>query len=210
MKNRLHDKKAGIFILVALILISLAELIFRAVVIGEKVYTTPNVGEQLVVIALALTILILTAMKKDRVCYILYGVWIGYFVLDQLFELPSAIITGITIKSQYGWIFNIGDVASICIVIGMAGVIALGALLLEYMNDGSIYNRAFNIICVVDILLFLVGIIIPFHGVFIVDGHPAILLTAFTNLYRIGMIFLFAFFAYDSAKKQLSKVNFDK
>ena len=210
MKNRLHDKKAGIPILISLIIISVAEIIYRAVAVGEMVYTTANLGEQLVVIALALTILILTAMKKDRVCYILYGVWIGYFVLDQLFELPSAIITGITIKSQYGWIFNIGDVASICIVIGMTGVIALGALLLEYMNDGSIYNRAFNIICVVDILLFLVGIIIPFHGVFIVDGHPAILLTAFTNLYRIGMIFLFIFFAYNSAKKQLSKVNFDK
>ena len=32
MKNRLHDKKAGIVILVALIVISLAEIIFRALV----------------------------------------------------------------------------------------------------------------------------------------------------------------------------------
>ena len=93
MKNRLHDKKAGIFILVSLIIISVAELIFRALVVGERVFTTPNLGEQLVVIGLALTILILTAMGKDRVCYILYGAWIGYFVLDQLFELPSAILT---------------------------------------------------------------------------------------------------------------------
>ena len=55
MKNRLHDKKAGIPILISLIIISVAELIFRAIVVGEMVYTTANLGEQLVVIALALT-----------------------------------------------------------------------------------------------------------------------------------------------------------
>ena len=53
MKNRLHDKKAGIAILVALIIISLAEIIFRAAAIGlEAVLTTANFGEQLAVIAL--------------------------------------------------------------------------------------------------------------------------------------------------------------
>ena len=210
MKNRLHDKKAGIFILVSLIIISVAELIFRALVVGERVFTTPNLGEQLVVISLALTILILTAMGKDRVCYILYGAWIGYFVLDQLFELPSAILTGFALISQSGWRFNLGDIGSVCIVIGMVGVVALGALLLEYMNDGSIYNRAFNFICVIDILVFIVGVIIPFDGVFNAGGDPIILLTTFNNLYRIAMVFLFAFFAYDSAKKQLNKVDFSK
>ena len=67
MKKRLHDKKAGIAILVALIIISLAEIIFRATAIGlEAVLTTSNLGEQLAVIALAVTILILTAKGKDR------------------------------------------------------------------------------------------------------------------------------------------------
>ena len=94
MKKRLHDKKAGIAILISLIIISLAEVIFRAAVMGlEAILTTANFGEQLAVFALAVTILILTAKGKDRTCYILYGAWIGYFVLDQIFELPGAIIS---------------------------------------------------------------------------------------------------------------------
>ena len=46
MKKRLHDKKAGIVILAALIIISLADIIFRAVAVGEAVLTTSNLGEQ--------------------------------------------------------------------------------------------------------------------------------------------------------------------
>ena len=52
MKKRLHDKKAGIAILLSLIILSLAELIFRTLVIKEAVLTTANLGEQLAVIAL--------------------------------------------------------------------------------------------------------------------------------------------------------------
>ena len=91
MKKRLHDKKAGIAILLALIIISLVEVIFRAVAMGEAVLTTANLGEQLAVIALAATILILTAKGKDRACYICYGAWIAYFVLDHIFELPGVV-----------------------------------------------------------------------------------------------------------------------
>ena len=80
MKKRLHDKKAGIAILAVLILISLAEVIFRATVIGKAVLTTSNLGEQLAVIALAAFIMIMTVMGKDRLCYICYGAWAGYFV----------------------------------------------------------------------------------------------------------------------------------
>ena len=52
MKKRLHDKKAGIAVLAALIIISLVEIIFRAVVIGEAVFTTPDFAKPLAVIAL--------------------------------------------------------------------------------------------------------------------------------------------------------------
>ena len=71
MKNRLHDKKAGIAILVALIIISLAEIIFRAVAMGEAVLTTSNLGEQLAVIALAVTILIGFEFNSNTVAVIL-------------------------------------------------------------------------------------------------------------------------------------------
>ena len=42
-------------------------------------------------------------------------------------------------------------------------------------------------------------------------GDPAsVMLIIFYNLYRLAMVFMSAFFAYDSAKYQLKKVNFSK
>ena len=217
MKNRLHDKKAGIAILVSLILISVAEVIYRAVIANGIAFTTSNFGEQLTVIIFALTILILGAKGKDRVCYILYGAWIAYFVMDQAFELPGMI---------GDLCINFSDpIISIVIVIRMVSmlcIIALSALLVEYMNDGSIYNRAFNTICVITVLLHVVTIGISINGLILLNTTKVPsevdvnllnrhnMLVIFNNLYRIVMVFLFTFFAYDSAKKQLSKVNFDK
>ena len=216
MKNRLHDKKAGIAILVSLIIISVAEVIFRAIIANGIAFATSNFGEQLTVIIFALMILIFSAKGKDRVCYILYGAWIAYFVMDQAFELPGMI-------GQL--VINISnpDIEFIAIrVVTMLCVIVLSALLVEYMNDGSIYNRAFNTLCVITILLHLVVIGMDIFG--LLFGEPSvtpngigldifknqIILVIFNNLYRIAMVFLFAFFAYDSAKKQLLKVDFSK
>lgn len=217
MKNRLHDKKAGIAILVSLIIISVAEVIYRAVIANEIAFTTSNFGEQLTVIIFALMILIFSATGKDRVCYILYGAWIAYFVMDQAFELPGMI---------GDLCINFSDpIISIVIVIRMVSmlcIIALSALLVEYMNDGSIYNRAFNTICVITVLLHVVTIGISINGLILLNTTKVPsevdvnllnrhnMLVIFNNLYRIVMVFLFTFFAYDSAKKQLSKVNFDK
>ena len=206
MKKRLHDKKAGIVILVALIIISLAEIIFRAITMGVDAMSTANFGEQLAVIALAATILILTARGKDRACFLCYSVWIGHFVFDQVLELPGLICT---------WLIELG--ASVVTPIALAGfmmtilntitIIAIGALLLEYMNDGSIYNRAFNALCVITVLLIVVSIFINIYSVAI-DGTAHFMLSIFTKLYRLTMVFLCSFFAYDSAKMQLKKVKF--
>ena len=106
MKKRLHDKKAGIAILAALIIISVAEMIFRAVALGEAILTTSNLGEQVAVIVLAATILILTAKGKDRACYICYGAWIGYFVLDHIFELPGQFISALSSLSKSAMLSN--------------------------------------------------------------------------------------------------------
>ena len=215
MKNRLHDKKAGIAILVSLILISVAEVIYRAVIANGIAFTTSNFGEQLAVIIFALMILIFSAKGKDRVCYIIYGAWIAYFVMDQAFELPGMVGE---------LVMNISSpIATFSIVIrliSMLCIIALSALLVEYMNDGSIYNRAFNVLCVITVLLHVVIIGISVNGLILlskttsnidVNLHSSYnMLVIFNNLYRVVMVFLFVFFAYDSAKKQLSKVNFDK
>lgn len=215
MKNRLHDKKAGIAILVPLILISIAEVIYRAVFANEFAFSTANFGEQLTVIIFALTILIFNAKGKDRVCYILYGAWIAYFVMDQVFELPG-LIGNLFINTPDSIITTVVVIR----IVSMVCIIALSALLVEYMNDGSIYNRAFNTLCVITILLHVIAICIVVHGLILLNTTKVSsdmdvtllnkhnILVIFNNLYRIAMVFLFAFFAYDSAKKQLSKVDF--
>jgi hypothetical protein len=213
MKKRLHDKKAGIALLVALIVISLLDIIFRAATMRELVLTTSNVGEQLAVIVLAATILVMTAKGKDRACYICYGAWSGYFILDQLFELPGMLGT---------LIYNISNpVAAFSIVIRiltMICVVAIGALLVEYMIDGTIYNRAFNALCIATVALLTLSILISTTGLIFAPSDEAQMvllkkqnaLIIFNNAYRIAMVFLFTFFAYDSAKAQLKKTDLTK
>ena len=217
MKNRLHDKKAGIAILVSLIIISVAEVIYRAIIANGIAFATSNFGEQLTVIIFALMILILTAKGKDRVCYILYGAWIAYFVMDQAFELPGMVGDLVMNISAPGVANSI-----VLRLISMISIIALSTLLVEYMNDGSIYNRAFNILTVITILLHVVTIVLGTCGIIFGKASEApngmeltllqqqVVLVIFNNLYRIAMVFLFTFFAYDSAKKQLNKVDFSK
>ena len=209
MKKRLHDKKAGIALLISLIIISLAEIIFRAVTMGLEAASTANFGEQLIVIALAVAILILTAKGKDKASYICYGVWIGYFVLDQLFELPSMIMTTLSLMERNAWVLNFGDVSIVANVVAMACIVAIGVLLLEYMNDGTIYNRAFNILCILTTVLLVVSIIPPITGV-IGGATTKLLLGLFDSAKRLTMVFLCTFFAYDSAKAQLKKTNLTK
>ena len=211
MKNRPRDKKAGVILLAALIVISLAEIIFRAAAMGlEAVLTTSNLGEQLAVIALAVTILVLTAKGKDRACYILYGAWIAYFVFDQIFELPGMIVT-------------LADKISVPIMalaiafrlIIMIGIIVIGALLAEYMSDGTIYNKAFNIVCAIVVLILALDICRGIYGLaFLTPVHNIMksqgMLVIFNDIYCLLMIFLFTFFAYDSAKAQLKKTDLTK
>ena len=207
MKKRLHDKKAGIAILAALIIISLAEIIFRAVALRDISFTTSNFGEQLAVIALAVTILILTAKGKDRACYICYGAWVGYFVLDQIFELPgflSTLLATATVTKP------LGIVVGALYVISMLGIIAIGVLLVEYMTDGTICNRAFNTLCIITILAIAVHVFGDVFHITLQNGKFELWLSVLNNIRRGIMLFLFTFFAYDSAKAQLKKTNLTK
>ena len=209
MKKRLHDKKAGVAILISLIIISLAEVIFRATAMGlEAVLTTANFGEQLAVIILAATILVLTAKGKDRACYILYGAWIGYFALDQLFELPGVIIGIINQMAQAETIPVVIVAGAIMRILSMVGIVAIGVLLVEYMTDGTIYNKAFNVLCIVTVLTLVGTIAFSIYGA--VVTYSGFILDTFNGLYRLVMIFLCTFFAYDSAKHQLKKTDLTK
>ena len=206
MLNRPHGKKMGIIFLVALIVISLAEVIFRSVTMGLESMSTSNFGEQLAVIAFAVTILILTAKGKDRACYICYGAWIGYFVLDQLFELPGMISTILDFLSKTEGIDVIGNITIILRIISMIAIVAIGVLLVEYLNDGTICNRAFNALCITSICTILASIICTSYSV-INGGEMFLLLDIINNLMRLAMVFMCSFFAYDSAKMQLEKIK---
>ena len=168
MKKSLHGKKAGIAILIALVIISLAEVIFRAAAMGmEAILTTANLGEQIAVIVFAAAILIFTAKGKDRVCYICYGAWISYFMLDQLFELPSNIIGFIMLLAGEITLPSpaIAIVMHTSVVLSIILTIAIGILLVEYMNDGTIYNKAFNVFCIVTIVLILLNMVLTVYDV---------------------------------------------
>ena len=215
MKKRLHDKKAGIVILLSLFIVSLVETIIRALQPGYA-FAVTDLGEAFAIAILSAVILILTLAKKDRLCYVFYGAFIGWFMLEEALSIPG------TVKSLADTIANAEQIAavikgsvaipivSIAIhVLTSIAIVAIGALVLEYLSDGTICNRAFNAFCIIAVLLLLAAMIINVIGVASV-ATVEIGLLLLNNLHRIIMIFLFTCFAYDSAKAQLKKTNLTK
>ena len=76
------------------------------------------------------------------------------------------------------------------------------------MNDGTINNRVFNATCIATCLFLLYNIFGCIVGAIL--ESPELLLETFNSVYRITMVFLLTFFAYDSAKHQLKKTNLSK
>ena len=215
MKNRLHDKKASTITVFALLIVSLIETVVRALQ-PNYAFSVTDLGEPFAIAIFAVIILIYTFMKKDRICYICYIAFIGWFLLEEFLSLPG------TIKTLADTIINADAIAAVAngsatmpivsIVIHLLtsiSIVAIGVLVLEYLTDGSIYNNAFNVFCIIAILLLLSAIVINIIG-FSVAGTVEIGLLILNNFHRIIMIFMFTCFAYDIAKKQLNKVNFDK
>lgn len=207
MKKRLHDKKAGIAILAVLFIISLAEVVLRSVILKEAMFNLSNAGEPIITAAFSLMLIIFALKGKDRVFHILCGVWLGYFVMNQLYNLPGLIAD--TVERYNAGSFNTAICNSIH-TLSMICIVVIGALLVEYMNDGSIYNKTFNILCAITVVMLL---LLALHsGVYdaLVLGRTEVILASLHNLSRMAMVFLFTFFAYDSAKAQLKKTNLTK
>ena len=209
MKKRLHDKKAEIALLTTLIVISVLEWIFRIACIGEDLVATPNAGEPIAIAIFSILIMIFTLTGKDRMSHVCFAVWVGYFILDQFFELPGMLANFAANVSN-----PVITVSIVIRLLTMLCIVAIGALLLEYMNDGTICNRAFNVLCVVTILLIAFD---SFNGITGLVFGPTdtlikkqTMLVLFNNAYRLTMVFLFTFFAYDSAKMQLKKTDLSK
>ena len=206
MKNRLHDKKAGMIILVALFIISLVNIILRVTAFSDILPTIRNYGHVLIAAILSLLLIFFSTKGKDRLSYILCGAFLGYFVLDQLFDLPGA-VGRLVAKIQIGEIID--AVLLVPHLISMLGIIAIGVLIIEYMNDGTIYNKAFNAICIVTVLAHIAYACITLYDI-IALGSVETVLALLHIMYSLTMVFLCIFFAYNSAKHQLKKVNFSK
>ena len=218
MIKKLQGQKARIAILITLIVTALAEVLFRAIVMREAALGTANAGEQVTIIVFALIILIFAAKNNDKISYICCGAFIAYFVMDQLFELPGMI---------GNLVANISEPAiaiSITIrLLTMVGIVAISALLVEYVNDGSIYNRAFHVVFWITILLHVASIAFSVSGLVFTGTSAEVpngadlallqkqnILIIFNEIYRIIMVVLFVTFAYDSANRQLKRENLTK
>lgn len=206
MKNRLHDKKAGIAILASLIIISLVEVVLRGVMFKEAMFELSNAGEPAITALFSLMLIIFVCKGKDRVFYILCGAWLGYFVIKQFFGIPDMIATFFSAMSNFD---GFTDFAILIHVFSMVCVVAIGGLLVEYMNDGTIYNKAFNTLCVATIVMLAINIVFAIYDIVVLKEIVAVL-AILNNLSRGAMLFLFTFFAYDTAKMQLKKVDFSK
>lgn len=209
MKKILQSKNSRIVIIIALIVVALAEVLFRAISVGELALTTSNTGESIAVIVLASLVLFFTLKGNDKISYVTCGALVAYFVMDQLFELPGTIGTLIA---------NLSDpIIAITIAIRlltMVGIIAIAVLLVEYVNDGTICNKAFKVCYWSTILLHVAVVLMIIPGLFMGDGTETVnvllkqvTLIVFNEIYRIVMVVLFTTFAYDSAKRQLNKTK---
>ena len=213
MIKKLQGQKARIAILITLIVVALVDVLFRAIVMKEAALGIANAGEQVAIIVLAAVVLLFMAKKNDKLSYITCGALVAYFVMDQFIELPGMIGNlAANISTSYIAI-------SIAIrLLTMVGIIAIAVLLAEYANDGSIYNRAFNVTFWIIILLHVVSIAISVSG-FVMFGNATNMtgevniavaqqeatLIIFNEIYRIIMVVLFTSFAYDSAKRKLNR-----
>lgn len=218
MIKKLQGQKARIAILITLIVTSLVDVLFRAIVMKEAALGIANAGEQVAIIALAAVVLLFMAKKNDKLSYISCGALIAYFVMDQLIELPGMI---------GNLIANISEPAIIISVtirlLTMVGIVAIATLLAEYVNDGSIYNRAFNVVFWLTILLHVASVAFSVVGLVLTSNLAEVpnaaelallqkqnVLIIFNEIYRIVMVVLFTSFAYDSAKRQLNRENLTK
>ena len=218
MIKKLQGKKARIAILITLIVAALVDVLFRAIVMKEAALGIANAGEQVAIIVLAAVVLLFMAKKNDKLSYISCGALVAYFVMDQLIELPG-IIGNFAVNVSTPHI-----AISIAIrMLTMVGIVAIAVLLAEYVNDGSIYNGAFNVVFWITILLHVasiavsaLGFILPvnsadvFNATELANFQNQGVLIIFNEIYRIIMVVLFTSFAYDSAKRQLNRENLTK
>ena len=161
-------------------------------------------------------ILFFTYAKKDRLCVVFYGAFIGWFMIEEALSIPGTIKTLADTIANAEQIAAVANGSAVMPIVAIAlhvltsiSIVAIGALVLEYLSDGTICNRAFNIFSAIAVLLLIAAVIINVIG--LMNALTVeIGLLILNNLHRIIMIFLFTCFAYDSAKMQLKKTDLSK
>lgn len=205
MEEYLQNKSLLILILATLFGISMVDVILRATTFSESSNYMANYGEPLVTVVLSILLIFFALKGKDRVFYILCGGWLAYFVLCQLFGLPwmlSELVTSFEVLDET----KAYPLSVALHLLSMLGIIAIGGLLVEYLSDGTIYNSAFKIVSVFTVLMITSTVATCAYSVIAFDA-TIVVLAVLNNLSRLAMVFLFGYFAYDSAKTQLSKTQ---
>ena len=169
--------------------------------------TSANHGEVFMTAVLSLLIIVFALKGKDRIFHILCGVWLGFFVLEQFMGLPYIVSSLFTVWDLFASIVPV--IALVSRLLGMICIIVIGALLLEYMNDGTICNKAFNGFSIAAVLMLAISTIIDIYSS-IITGDAHIVISALDTISSITMVFFCTFFAYDSAKAQLKKTDLTK
>lgn len=206
MKNRLTGKPACLAVLFSLIIVSAAEVISRILILQKAMLNLTNMGEPFLTTVISVLLILCIVKAKDRTFYIFCGAWLAWFVLNQLFTLPTMATDLVEILLRPELYGAYGILGTAFHIVTIFSILAIGALIVKYLNDGTIRNKDFNILSIVTVALILFLIIlsvvsaITFKQAFLIIG-------AFNNLTRLLMVFLFTFFVYDSAKAQQTKTD---
>lgn len=205
MEDYLYNRQAVLLTLALLFCLSLVDVVLRATVFRDDTASISNYGEPLVTGVLSVLLVLFALKGKERVFYILCGGWLAYFVLNQLFGLPETLSSLISILGEQDVI--IPQVMSIILrLLCMTCIIVIGGLAVEYLDDGTIYERAFNILCVATVLFSSVSIVLCVRNIIVMD-YTSLSLAVLNNIHYIAMVVLFIHFAYASAKAQLDRTR---
>lgn len=207
MKEYFTNTYALTVILFTLLGLSIFEVFIRLTVFHDTVKLVSNYGEPFVSVVFAILLIFFLLTNKRRIFFILCGGWLAYFSLNQLFVLPSVITDLFTLFGQTSYLVPTTSIIILHIV-SIVTIIILGGILVEYMNDGTIYDRAFNIVSLITIMIIVAQAVISMfmivtHSYYVGISENFLILSFLNCINRVVMVFLFAYFAYGTLKAEL-------
>lgn len=204
MREYYSNKNVLTGIVATLISLSITTIVMRFLILKEDALNAIDYGEPFVTLIISFLLLLLVSKGKDRLFYIVCGGWLAYFVLNIIFSMPFMIMN--VIDSFTAGLGVTYTVAVVFRLISMICIIVIGALMVEYLNDGTIHNKAFMVSCAVAMSLLLIYVILSIIDL-IRSGSPEYVFATLFGTSWMTSVLLFVYFAYDTAKTQLSKTQ---